>query len=459
MGARIYLSILLGLTLVIGQARYVNNDDHVRFVPRLLSYQGFLTDDLGNPITNSSLSMSFAIFDAISGGNQKWSESQIVSVTKGVFSVLLGSINEIPDSVFAKGTDRWLELTVDVQALSPRTRITTVGYAYQSTYADTAEYARSSGGGGGSGFWAKTNYHLVPTEVLGLTMRNNAVFGSYDSTHMNFGTACTTGTSGSDYRYCTVSGGFRNRAILEGSTVSGGMDNVSSGNYSAVAGGETNVASGGRSAVGGGGSNQALMSYAIVAGGQNNTASGLSSTVGGGYFNQASNDYTVIAGGSSNIASMYASTVCGGEMNLASADYAFAGAGFGDTASGYCATVSGGTANKASGRFASAGGRRAKANHAGSFVWADSTNADFASTGGNQFLIRASGGVGVNTNSPTARLDVIGTTGYNQVRMRTTYTPTGSADTNGNIGDIAWDANYVYIKTAAGWKRAALSTW
>jgi len=373
--------------------------------------------------------------------------------------VLLGSISEMPDSVFTRGTDRWLELTVVSQVLSPRTQITAAGYAYQSTYADTAEYARSSGGGGSGGYWAKTSYHLVPTEGLGLTMCNNVVFGSGDSTHVNFGAACTTGTSGSDYRYCTVSGGLRNRAILEGSTVSGGMDNVSSGMYSTAVGGESNTASGGRAVVGGGGSNQAQMSYAMIGGGQNNTASGLGSTVSGGYYNQASNDYTVIAGGSSNIASMYASTVCGGEMNLASADYAFTGAGYGDTASGYCATVSGGAANKAMGRFANAGGRRAKANHTGSFVWADSTNANFASTGGNQFLIRASGGVGVNTNGPTALLDINGTTGYNQVRMRTTYTPTSSTDVNGNIGDIAWDAGYVYIKTADGWKRAVLSNW
>jgi hypothetical protein len=33
-------------------------------------------------------------------------------------------------------------------------------------------------------------------------------------------------------------------------------------------------------------------------------------------------------------------------------------------------------------------------------VWADSTNADFTSTGPDQFLIRAAGGVGIGTNAP-----------------------------------------------------------
>ncbi|MFZ1947517.1 MAG: hypothetical protein WAW06_08205, partial [bacterium] len=68
-------------------------------------------------------------------------------------------------------------------------------------------------------------------------------------------------------------------------------------------------------------------------------------------------------------------------------------------------------------------------------------------------------GVGTGTQIPSARLDVSNDTGYGQVRMRTSYTPTSTTDANGNVGDIAWDSNYVYIKTPAGWKRAALSMW
>ncbi|MEK6709164.1 MAG: hypothetical protein AABZ64_01150, partial [Nitrospinota bacterium] len=46
--------------------------------------------------------------------------------------------------------------------------------------------------------------------------------------------------------------------------------------------------------------------------------------------------------------------------------------------------------------------------HEGTFVWGDSTNGDFISTGPNQFLIRASGGVGIGTPSPEQALDVRG---------------------------------------------------
>jgi hypothetical protein len=68
------------------------------------------------------------------------------------------------------------------------------------------------------------------------------------------------------------------------------------------------------------------------------------------------------------------------------------------------------------------------------------------------------GSIGIGAITPTSRVDVTGAQGYNQFRMRTSYTPTATGDTNGNTGDMAWDADYIYIKTGAGWKRTALST-
>lgn len=71
--------------------------------------------------------------------------------------------------------------------------------------------------------------------------------------------------------------------------------------------------------------------------------------------------------------------------------------------------------------------------------------------------------VGINTSltsasNITSTLHVTGTNGYNQLRLATSYTPTSTSDTNGNIGDVAWDDSYWYVKTSAGWKRTALST-
>lgn len=73
-------------------------------------------------------------------------------------------------------------------------------------------------------------------------------------------------------------------------------------------------------------------------------------------------------------------------------------------------------------------------------------------------LMLRGGKVGIGTTDPSSSLHVVGAAGHNQFLLEKTYTPTGSADANGVTGSIAWDASYVYVKTAAGWKRSALTT-
>jgi len=76
----------------------------------------------------------------------------------------------------------------------------------------------------------------------------------------------------------------------------------------------------------------------------------------------------------------------------------------------------------------------------------------------NRWWMKGGTGYLSNTSTPTSAVDVAGANGYSQLRMRTTYTPSATTDTNGNTGDFSWDGNYFYIKTASGWKRAALTT-
>jgi len=66
--------------------------------------------------------------------------------------------------------------------------------------------------------------------------------------------------------------------------------------------------------------------------------------------------------------------------------------------------------------------------------------------------------VGFGTASPTARVDINHSVGYNQLRLRSSFTPTATGDGNGSVGDYAWDDLYMYVKTTAGWKRSGLST-
>lgn len=72
------------------------------------------------------------------------------------------------------------------------------------------------------------------------------------------------------------------------------------------------------------------------------------------------------------------------------------------------ATIPGGASNSVAGRYSFAAGNRANALHDGSFVWADANGIDFSSSSSNQFLIRASGGVGIGKTNPASALDVNG---------------------------------------------------
>ena len=76
--------------------------------------------------------------------------------------------------------------------------------------------------------------------------------------------------------------------------------------------------------------------------------------------------------------------------------------------------------------------------------------------GGSELLTATSAGkVGISATSPTSKLHV-NAAAMEQFRIETPGGPTGSGDTKGNVGDIAYDADYFYIKTDNGWGRVPL---
>jgi hypothetical protein len=76
-------------------------------------------------------------------------------------------------------------------------------------------------------------------------------------------------------------------------------------------------------------------------------------------------------------------------------------------------------------------------------------------TDGTQHMELKGGNLGIGTTSPTEKLDIDG----DSIRLRQSQTP-ASASATGTQGQIAWDANYMYVCTATDtWKRVALATW
>jgi hypothetical protein len=412
----ISMAIAMSLALVVGLSRAQGPEPQGDIsihatLGTAFTYQGHLKKD-GNPV-NGSCDFQFSLWDAESGGTQVGSTQTEtgVSVTEGLFTVPLnfgsGAFN---------GEARWLEIAVRCPAgsgsyttLSPRQALTPAPYALALPGLWTQQNATSPNLiGGYSG-------NSVTSDVVGAAIGGGGKSGATNRVTDNYG---------------TVGGGYGNRAGDDDevtddaayATVGGGIGNTASGLEATIGGGYYNEASGWVATVGGGWTNVANATSATVAGGEDNTASAYADTVGGGYGNTASGGYATVAGGAENTASGgYAtvgggyynhasgdsSTIAGGEDNTASGNYATVGGGDDNTASGDYATVPGGDYNTAQGDYSFAAGRQAKANHRGAFVWADSQAADFASTGDNQFLVRASGGMGVGTNSPATQLHVV----------------------------------------------------
>lgn len=83
--------------------------------------------------------------------------------------------------------------------------------------------------------------------------------------------------------------------------------------------------------------------------------------------------------------------------------------------------------------------------------------ANITLTDSNTVILGNNTNVGIGTTTPTSKLHIDGTAGE-QLRIENSFTPSSTSDTTGETGDIAWDDGYIYVKTSAGWKRAALST-
>ncbi len=372
-------------------------------IPWRMNYQGYLTDNAGNPVTDT-LNMGFTMYTAPVGGTELWGESLAVAVENGIFNVVLGEATPIPLDIFAAGASRWLELTVESEVLSPRTELTSVAYAYRSARSDTADYALLAPSSPDND-WAISGNILFPAGEYGLSMRSgNMLHGTQDSTHVNLGVACTTGTAGQNYGYCAVGGGAYNSAGGFRATVAGGFEN-SAGAWSAtVSGGESNTASGSRSTVCGGGGNSAAGAYTSVLGGETNTASGSRAVIGGGYANAAGGGYSVVCGGQENGAVVTHATVCGGLFDSVNAYYGGVFAGLaniaGDEATDTAAVVSGGRGNRATGRYSSVGG--------GSNNRAGGDHATVAGGGGNRASYTGSAVAGGYSNAAAGYVSAVG---------------------------------------------------
>jgi hypothetical protein len=463
------------------------------------TYQGELRQN-NQPFTGSA-DMVFALYDAANNGNIvgtpiSMTSANSVPVVNGVFAVTLDF-----GSAFFTLTDdaRWLQVTVNNNALSPRTKLENSPYALTSQLAynvlansigttqivPTQVQRRVTGTCGSGSSISVINQDgtvscqasgsgtitgVAPTSGSGLT--GGGTIGSVSiGTDLNVLQKRVSGTcaSGSSISAVNADGTV---ACLAGST--GTVTSVTAGN--GLLGGtitstgtidvDTSVvalkantwslngnAGVGTSFLGTTDNTLLLLKVNGTTAGQlqpttpaspfydspnvifgssaNNVSAGVvGATVGGGgsrstsgsFNNGVSSSWGTVSGGSSNGAGGFGAFVGGGNANSANGQYSVVGGGQLNAASGDGAVVPGGYANKAGGIASFAGGAYAHVRSAadtgssgdsGTFVWSDysgsSTN-QFMSAGVNQFLVRAGGGVGINTvpYNPEAELTIQG---------------------------------------------------
>ncbi len=101
-----------------------------------IAYQGRLADADGNPLTDT-VNMIFRLYDLQVGSaplwEEQWTGSNGVQVSDGLFNVMLGSLEAIPQNVVTSNDALWLGITVGTDdEMDPRVQLGTVPFAVQA---------------------------------------------------------------------------------------------------------------------------------------------------------------------------------------------------------------------------------------------------------------------------------------------------------------------------------------
>jgi len=329
--------------------------------PTTITWQGKLLDASGNAITQNNVAMTFAMFDASTGGNQLWPSSgavvKVLNVLNGLYSVPLGT-GTGDDIAFTaamfNGKTPWLEVKVGTETL-PRTEITNVPFALISndlsaegwenpgeigkTTPNTGKFTTVETGSVKITTGASTG-KVLTSDSEGNTSWGNTSLLNFEDDNFIFdsksGVTLQPKNPASDVDLVlsttgkgallvsqpdsSATGGYkRGKNAIDFQMYREVADQVASGEFSLLAGGMGNKATGLSSAVVGGGCKFFIEpgnTYVI----NGNTASGTSSFVGGGISNSAAGNNSFIAGGSFNTANSKNSLV-GGVNNTAESCY------------------------------------------------------------------------------------------------------------------------------------------
>ena len=113
-----------------------NSQSEIQNSQSTIPYQGRLADADGNPVTDT-VNMVFRLYGQASGGaplwEEQWTGSNGVQVSDGLFNVMLGSLNPIPQAVITGHDNLFLGITAGTDdEMTPRVQLGSVPFAVQA---------------------------------------------------------------------------------------------------------------------------------------------------------------------------------------------------------------------------------------------------------------------------------------------------------------------------------------
>ncbi|MBZ0193877.1 MAG: hypothetical protein K8G78_02150 [Deltaproteobacteria bacterium] len=197
-------------------------------ITRQVSYQGLLTQPTGLPVADGQYQLYFRLFDAATGGNLAWEETQAnVQVTRGLFNVYLGSVQSLAPITF--DTQYWLEVgIVGSGPFEPRTRLAVVPYAIHAEHADVAHKLSDDA----SGFVKSLNTLQGDVHIKGeggitvtssgdtIVLSSNIVVNAIQTINSPQGTVAITNPNGPTTSVDVADGGITSNKLADGAVTS-----------------------------------------------------------------------------------------------------------------------------------------------------------------------------------------------------------------------------------------------
>ncbi|MBU1737101.1 MAG: hypothetical protein KKG35_03095 [Proteobacteria bacterium] len=119
------IAIILTACLLLGSS-FVKAD-------ALRTYRGFLFSQSGQPV-NSTVSMTFRIYDVSVGGTPIWNVTKNIQILDGMFEVQLGDKQPLNDSIF-ENDELYIGIQVGIDdEMTPRKQMSSEGYVFKTKY-------------------------------------------------------------------------------------------------------------------------------------------------------------------------------------------------------------------------------------------------------------------------------------------------------------------------------------